>query len=1035
MPLYNISDAPRTSHLFGHDDTVMRDAAAPTSRNITSSALAAVPPSNPTQQTSHALQQQSLSEQTTHSGPPSVASAHFNHSLYFIEHLFPSKLWRILDDAERCGYDHVISWVDNGTAFQIHDRKSVIPILEKYFNISKYKSFLRQLQAYGFQRALPNPMDDPNRDSKPKRDCYRGKWSHKLFRRDKLNLCNKMTRDGKSKQQDKEPQQTQHRSNNSSTSKILNIPLASKQLATSEAPSPTFPSTTAEQAAAAAMTKKQQEQQSQYHRQLLREHLIQQQQSSSTGQSSIKFNDARYVQQHKQYLAQQANTPAAPPSNSPYNGFSHPSFLTRIQQQQEEDERHRQQLTMQLNQLKEQQFISSILAVRANATASAPVPETAHNVTSSPSPTPPTAGTTILGGVNYNETKKDEKTSAEISSTLAAFSSSLPSGPRSPKVSSATDAVSAAVNELRQAEMALIERHKRLIEAQEKARQEAEVNAKVLAEAKLRVEEVETAKKRLADCAALVAGVSSDHQRHLLGPASTTNAQMASSTTLPSQGRNDPPGLNERKKPPLTSFLQDLDNAFRSTVSAATTSLGTAGVRTISNSNTDQSNAVNSRNRKDSNDLKITEEELLRVKNEAAVSERIQLDHRIHNGNSSSRSQNSGKEVLLARLKALEQFRLHGQQNNLVTATNEQQSLLLQLALADREHEHAVMSTGHSGGNANTSLRSQAVREAIRNAALGLVTGNNIHNDRHLPQDLRYGTVPTPSTNRSVGMDGSNDSHSSATITSASAVHKSSPGLLSQEMVDVFAKTAAAAIAKNNETVSPHVSQSGTAAIVATTSTSTLVTAPTSPSHPASNSEATEKNLGYDSIAANKPPNSKTSGTSTITVGGVSIDTATPDGAADSSHSTTNAFLTREQGNSSDELEAARALICIPGSVAQSKGEAIRGHWELVRSKELRADGSLSKQLPEAVTRSAQLSCDSYQKIVKHMAPPGLMRIPDGWDPKNEPIYLVVDPMSTSTQVLSQTSTMQGDAGGGTVHALSTATAMATGIGRPKHYL
>jgi hypothetical protein len=52
-------------------------------------------------------------------GPATLENAHFNHSLYFIEHLFPSKLWRILDDAERCGYDNVISWVDNGMAFQI----------------------------------------------------------------------------------------------------------------------------------------------------------------------------------------------------------------------------------------------------------------------------------------------------------------------------------------------------------------------------------------------------------------------------------------------------------------------------------------------------------------------------------------------------------------------------------------------------------------------------------------------------------------------------------------------------------------------------------------------------------------------------------------------------------------------------------------------------------------------------------------------------------------------------------------------------
>ena len=77
--------------------------------------------------------------------PPPLDQAHFGHSLYFIEHLFPSKLWRILDDAERCGYSHIISWVDNGTAFQIHDREKVIPILEKFFSMSKYKSFLRQM--------------------------------------------------------------------------------------------------------------------------------------------------------------------------------------------------------------------------------------------------------------------------------------------------------------------------------------------------------------------------------------------------------------------------------------------------------------------------------------------------------------------------------------------------------------------------------------------------------------------------------------------------------------------------------------------------------------------------------------------------------------------------------------------------------------------------------------------------------------------------------------------------------------------------
>jgi hypothetical protein len=78
----------------------------------------------------HELQEQSPKQQPSSSPgspsidpsrPPSLDNAHFGHSLYFIEHLFPGKLWRILDDAERCGYDNVISWVDAGLAFQIRE--------------------------------------------------------------------------------------------------------------------------------------------------------------------------------------------------------------------------------------------------------------------------------------------------------------------------------------------------------------------------------------------------------------------------------------------------------------------------------------------------------------------------------------------------------------------------------------------------------------------------------------------------------------------------------------------------------------------------------------------------------------------------------------------------------------------------------------------------------------------------------------------------------------------------------------------------
>merc|ERR1711907_389502 len=102
--------------------------------------------------------------------------------------LFPSKLWRLLDDAEKDGYSDVISWVDNGRAFQIHDREKVIPILKKRFHVSKWKSFLRQLQAYKFRRETPNDTDETTATSSNLRASNKGKWRHDLFRSDKMNL-------------------------------------------------------------------------------------------------------------------------------------------------------------------------------------------------------------------------------------------------------------------------------------------------------------------------------------------------------------------------------------------------------------------------------------------------------------------------------------------------------------------------------------------------------------------------------------------------------------------------------------------------------------------------------------------------------------------------------------------------------------------------------------------------------------------------------------------------------------------------------
>merc|ERR1712188_69763 len=88
---------------------------------------------------------------------------------------------------EEAGYSDAISWVDNGTAFQIHDREKFIPVLKERFHVIKWKSFLRQIQGYKFQRETPNviPIYRPSR---------MGKWRHPLFRRDQPSWCTKMKR-------------------------------------------------------------------------------------------------------------------------------------------------------------------------------------------------------------------------------------------------------------------------------------------------------------------------------------------------------------------------------------------------------------------------------------------------------------------------------------------------------------------------------------------------------------------------------------------------------------------------------------------------------------------------------------------------------------------------------------------------------------------------------------------------------------------------------------------------------------------------
>ena len=59
---------------------------------------------------------------------------------------FPVKVYEMLENAEEKQFSHIVSWNEAGTGFMVHDKdhftKEIVP---HYFNLTKYKSFQRQV--------------------------------------------------------------------------------------------------------------------------------------------------------------------------------------------------------------------------------------------------------------------------------------------------------------------------------------------------------------------------------------------------------------------------------------------------------------------------------------------------------------------------------------------------------------------------------------------------------------------------------------------------------------------------------------------------------------------------------------------------------------------------------------------------------------------------------------------------------------------------------------------------------------------------
>jgi hypothetical protein len=95
----------------------------------------------------------------------------------------------MLENAERDGYAHLISWLPDGKSFKIHaerslngsDEQNLVDILKKHFNQTRFKSFLRQLQLYGFERTYKGP--------------HKGVCKHEFFVRGRKDLIHKKSID------------------------------------------------------------------------------------------------------------------------------------------------------------------------------------------------------------------------------------------------------------------------------------------------------------------------------------------------------------------------------------------------------------------------------------------------------------------------------------------------------------------------------------------------------------------------------------------------------------------------------------------------------------------------------------------------------------------------------------------------------------------------------------------------------------------------------------------------------------------------
>lgn len=70
-----------------------------------------------------------------------------------VSSMFPTVLHHMLDDAEKLGFAHIVSWQSHGRCFIVHQPELFVKeVMTKYFRHTRLSSFQRQLSLYGFVR-------------------------------------------------------------------------------------------------------------------------------------------------------------------------------------------------------------------------------------------------------------------------------------------------------------------------------------------------------------------------------------------------------------------------------------------------------------------------------------------------------------------------------------------------------------------------------------------------------------------------------------------------------------------------------------------------------------------------------------------------------------------------------------------------------------------------------------------------------------------------------------------------------------------